>query len=80
MVPVAPSSSNIWRIYCESLGPKSALIIQGSGKENNNRIRKKEGRNRGKKGRTKERRTDFTGGSLVKNPPSSAGKAGLIPG
>ena len=23
---------------------------------------------------------DFTGGSLVKNPPSSAGKAGLIPG
>ena len=72
MIPVAPSSSNMWRIYCESSGPKSALLTQGSGKQNN-KIRKR-------KGRKKERRTDLTGGSLVKNPPFNAGKAGLIPG
>lgn len=65
MIPVAPSSSNMWRIYCESSGPKSALLTQGSGKQNN-KIRKRKGRKKQRKERKEEGKKDgphwwFTG-------------------
>ena len=66
MIPVAPSSSNMWRIYCESSGPKSALLTKGSGKQNNHKIRKRKGRKKQRKERKEEGKKDglhwwFTG-------------------